>query len=133
MKNKVEEGRKGKKEGMMEKRKISSNSRQSNSTGSKRERKSLPGCNDNVPRWVFILSSCLWEAASGFFFHSSLIVMFHYQGKVSQMLFHHKDEWRGGQNEKLRRAEIFQVAFGSNLCGADVNASLQGGALHVMH
>lgn len=78
------------------KRKISSNSRQSNSTGSKRERKSLPGCNDNVPRWVFILSSCLWEAASGFFFfHSSLIVMFHYQGKVSQMLFHHKDEGEG--------------------------------------
>lgn len=36
------------------------------------------------------LGGCFW----GFFFHSSLIVMFHYQGKVSQMLFHRKDEGR---------------------------------------
>lgn len=64
-------------------------------------------------------------------FCSSLIVLVHYQGKVSQM-FQHKD-LGSKNNKKTRLHEIFQVVFGSDSCEDDVNASLQGGALHVMH
>lgn len=59
-----------------------------------------------------------------FFFNSSLIVMFNYQGKVCQMLYHKDD---------AKKAEIFQAAFGSDLGGASIIASPQGGALHVTH